>query len=58
MHQLTEEHTKSMIVNRSQNLQVMRHYKTEIAIQSMIGSPVNPGPLVEQYLSGSKKNCR
>jgi len=53
MHQLSKELAKSMIEDRSQNFQVMKNYSTKIAIESVIGRPVNPvetasGPTVER----------
>lgn len=46
--------------HRFQNLQVMRNYSTTIAIESVIGQPINPvlvaqGPAVERDASGRRK---
>lgn len=60
MCQLSEELAKPMIESRCQNLKVMRHYSTNIAIECVIGRcaslvEATPGPSVVQDASERKK---
>jgi len=60
LRQLSEEFATPMIEDRYRNVQIMRNYSTKIAIESVIGRPVNPveadpGPSVQRDASGRKK---
>ena len=53
LRQLSEELSVPMIEDRSQNLQIMRHYSTKLAVESILNRPTSFAPADEQP-SGSQ----
>lgn len=60
MRKLSEELALPIIEQRTANPQIMRHFSTKIAIQSILGHPlteavvVNPGPEIPKVKTGRK----
>ncbi|CAB3232835.1 unnamed protein product [Arctia plantaginis] len=61
MRKLSEELALPMIEHRTANPQVMRHFSTKIAVESILGHAlaetieINPGPVVPKDKTGRKK---